>query len=79
LKDYHKAVQHLYTLSVLPIRKVLSDLYLKHEDIDEVVIAAGTTRILRIRELGKEESHVFELNMIIDPYITVAYGAASVM
>merc|ERR1712157_47428 len=78
--QYHDAVKHLYTRTVLPIRKVLHDLDLEYTDIDEVVMVGGTTRMLRIRELvQKELDHIQVLNTEIDPDLTVAYGAASVI
>jgi len=78
--DFHQAVQHLYPRSVQPIRKVLHELDLNHHDIDEVVMVGGTTRMLHIRDLVKEEfHHIRDLNTQIDPDITVAYGAASVI
>merc|ERR1712194_19802 len=78
--DFYIAVQHLYPRSVQPIRKVLHELDLNHDDIDEVVMVGGTTRMLHIRDLVKEEfAHIKELNTQIDPDITVAYGAASVI
>jgi len=78
--DFHKAVHHLYPRSVQPIRNVLTDLDLNQEDIDEVVMVGGTTRMIHIRELVKDEfTHIDALNTQIDPDITVAYGAASVI
>ena len=48
------------------------------EDIDEIVLVGGTTRI----PLVKQQLRVFcgtDLNDHIDPDVTVAYGAASVL
>lgn len=81
LEEYDQSVSELYDRSVLPIRDVLKDLDMKPEDIDEVVMVGGTTRMPQIRKLIKEEfSGVIEdLNTQIDPDLTVAYGAASVI
>jgi molecular chaperone DnaK (HSP70) len=51
---------------------------MSREDIDEVVLVGGSTRVplikRRLREyFGKE------LNDHIDPDVTVAYGAASIL
>lgn len=47
-------------------------------DIDEVVLVGGTTRIPLIKQQLKEYFGK-DLNDKIDPDVTVAYGAASVL
>lgn len=79
LEQYNEAVQPLYERSVLPIRRLLKDLSLKPKDIHEVVMVGGTTRMPQIRQLVREEMQTESLNTHIDPDITVAYGAASVV
>lgn len=78
-KKFDELVKKLYKKSVLPIRQVLKDLDMLKEDIDEVVMVGGTTRMPQIRELVKEELGKDYLNVDIDPDLTVAYGAASVI
>jgi len=81
--QFHRAVSHLYDKSLRPIRQVLRDLDLSKHDIDEVVMVGGTTRMYMIRQLVKEElgfnGNGRKLNTDIDPDLTVAYGAASVI
>jgi molecular chaperone DnaK (HSP70) len=77
--QFHEAVQPLFERAVLPIRKLLKDLTLEPKDIHEVVMVGGTTRMPQIRELVKKEMQTESLNTHIDPDITVAYGAASVI
>ena len=79
LQDYDSAVDHLYTRSLVPIQRLLKDLNLKKEEIDEVVMVGGTTRMPQIRELVRLEMGKERLNTHIDPDLTVAYGAASVI
>jgi molecular chaperone DnaK (HSP70) len=57
----------------------LIDLDLKRDEIDEVVMVGGTTRMPQIRQMVQEELGVESLNTSIDPDLTVAYGAASVI
>ena len=78
-KEYDNAVQTLYDRSILPVKRLLADLELKQEDIDEVVMVGGTTRMPQIRTLVREVLPSAQLNTHIDPDITVAYGAASVI
>lgn len=79
LKEYDMAVDHLYKRSLIPIQTILNDLNLKKEEIDEVVMVGGTTRMPQIRELVRVELGKERLNTHIDPDLTVAYGAASVI
>lgn len=48
------------------------------DDVDEVVLVGGTTRIPRVKQQLREFFGK-PLNDHIDPDITVAYGAASVL
>mmetsp|Transcript_31011 Transcript_31011/g.47519 ORF Transcript_31011/g.47519 Transcript_31011/m.47519 type:complete len:518 (+) Transcript_31011:246-1799(+) len=77
--DYDEACQELYRKSSVPIRDLLADLNMKPDEIDEVVMVGGTTRMPQIRALVMKELGVSSLNTHIDPDLTVAYGAASVI
>lgn len=79
LTAYDEAVQSLYERSVLPIRRLLKDLTLEPKDVHEVVMVGGTTRMPQVRKLVQQEMQTDSLNTHIDPDITVAYGAASVI
>jgi molecular chaperone DnaK (HSP70) len=77
--EYNRCAQPLFDRSIVPIQRLLNDLDLQVEDIDEVVMVGGTTRMPQIRKLVQEAMSVEQLNTHIDPDITVAYGAASVI
>jgi molecular chaperone DnaK (HSP70) len=79
LADYDKAVNPLFERSILPVTRLLKDLTLRPDEIDEIVMVGGTTRMPQIRELVREAFSSAQLNTHIDPDITVAYGAASVI
>jgi len=79
LEDFDKVVAPLYHRSVSPIQRLLKDLTLSSEDVDEVVMVGGTTRMPQIRELVKKELQISTLNTRIDPDLTVAIGAASII
>jgi molecular chaperone DnaK (HSP70) len=49
------------------------------EDVDEIVLVGGSTRIPHIKKLLKDYFGKERLNDDIDPDITVAYGAASIL
>ena len=78
-EEYDLAVNQLYTRSLLPIQRLLQELNLQKDEIDEVVMVGGTTRMPQIRELVRKELEKEKLNTHIDPDLTVAYGAASVL
>jgi hypothetical protein len=78
--EYKDAVNPLYERAMIPIQRLLEDLSLKRDEIDEIVMVGGTTRIPEIRRRVQEElGQSASLNTSIDPDITVAYGAASVI
>eukprot|EP00605_Chrysophyceae_sp_TOSAG23-4_P001822 GSChrysophyteH1.ASY1.ANO1.2012.1 assembled CDS len=68
----------LFERAMLPVRRLLDELNMSRGEIDEVVLVGGSTRIPRIKELLREYFGK-ELNDQIDPDITVAYGAASIV
>jgi molecular chaperone DnaK (HSP70) len=76
---YAQIVQPLLDRSVAPIHRLLHDFQLSSHDIDEVVMVGGTTRMPQIRQLVQEALINSKVNTHIDPDITVAYGAASVI
>lgn len=79
IEDYNLACKSLFERSLQPIERLLNDLDLKSDEIDEVVMVGGTTRMPQIRQMVQESLGVESLNTSIDPDLTVAYGAASVI
>jgi hypothetical protein len=79
LDDYNTAVKPLFDRSILPITRLMNDMTLQPSEIDEIVMVGGTTRMPQVRALVAEAFPDAELNTHIDPDITVAYGAASVI
>ena len=76
--DFENGCSALFARGLLPVTRLLTDLDMRKEDVDEVVLVGGTTRI----PLVKQQLRDFfgkDLNDHIDPDITVAYGAASVL
>jgi molecular chaperone DnaK (HSP70) len=51
---------------------------MKASDIDEIVLVGGSTRIPHIKKQLRDYFQK-ELNDHIDPDVTVAYGAASIL
>lgn len=66
----------LFRSTLKPVRKVLEDADLKKEDIAEIVLVGGSTRIPKVQQLVKEFFNGKEPSRGINPDEAVAYGAA---
>jgi molecular chaperone DnaK (HSP70) len=75
--QFANLAQPLFDRSLAPVKRLLSDLEI--DDVDEIVMVGGTTRMPQIRSLVAQQFPGKPLNVHIDPDITVAYGAASVV
>ncbi|KAH9917213.1 heat shock 70kDa protein 5, isoform CRA_b [Amylocystis lapponica] len=65
----------LFRKTMKPVEQVLKDANLKKEDIDEIVLVSGSTRIPKVQQLLKEYFGK-EPSKGINPDEAVAYGAA---
>ncbi|KAK9112039.1 hypothetical protein Scep_019558 [Stephania cephalantha] len=61
---------------ILQIRVVKKICWFKEEQIDEIVLAGGSTRIPKVQELLKDYFDGKEPNKGVNPNDAVAYGAA---
>jgi len=61
---------------ITPVESVLKDSGISKNQIQEVVLVGGSTRIPKVQELLKEFFNGKELNKSINPDEAVAYGAA---
>ncbi|SJM83983.1 probable Heat shock protein SSQ1, mitochondrial [Zygosaccharomyces bailii] len=73
--ELDKMTMHLINRTVGPVKKVLKDADIEPEDVDDLILVGGMTRMPRIRRLvadifGKEP------NTTVNPDETVALGAA---
>ncbi|KAK3088013.1 hypothetical protein FSP39_013455 [Pinctada imbricata] len=66
----------LFRSTMKPVKQVLDDADLKKEDIDEIVLVGGSTRIPKIQQLVKEFFNGKEPNRGVNPDEAVAFGAA---
>lgn len=65
----------LFQKILAPIRTVLSEGHLEKEEVDEIVLVGGSTRIPRIRQIIKEYFGK-EPNTSVDPDLAVVTGVA---
>ncbi|KFM29194.1 Luminal-binding protein 5 [Auxenochlorella protothecoides] len=66
----------LFKKTMGPVRKALEDAGLKKEDIDEIVLVGGSTRIPKVQSMIKDYFNGKEPNKGVNPDEAVAYGAA---
>jgi molecular chaperone DnaK (HSP70) len=50
VEDFHRVCDHLFQQSLVPVTRLLTDLDMSKDDIDEVVLVGGTTRIPKIKQ-----------------------------
>ena len=79
--SYQKVSKNKKTTSVLcsclePVEKALRDAKLQKNQIHEVVLVGGSTRIPKVQQLLEEFFDGKQLNKSINPDEAVAYGAA---
>ena len=73
---FEKLNEDLFEKVLEPIKKVLQVTESIQEDVDEVVLFGGSTRIPKIRRIIKEYFNGKEPNVSIDPELAVATGVA---
>lgn len=66
---------HLINQTIEPVRKALSDADIEPEDVDEVILVGGMTRMPKIRSIV-EQTFKRKPNHRVNPDETVALGAA---
>jgi molecular chaperone DnaK (HSP70) len=73
---FEKACKKRFEDAMIPVRDVLKSAGVQKEDIDEVILIGGSTRIPKVQELLGEEFPGKKLNSEINPDEAVAIGAA---
>jgi L1 cell adhesion molecule like protein len=73
---FNSICSSLFKRCLVPVRKVLKDARKKVEDVDELVMVGGSSRIPKVQELLREHFRGKPLNLTVNPDEAVAYGAA---
>lgn len=73
---FEKLNEDLFEKVLEPIKKVLEVTELHQNDVDEVVLVGGSTRIPKVRQIIKDYFNGKEPNVSIDPELAVATGVA---
>merc|ERR1712050_738578 len=66
----------LFRSTMVPVKKVIEDGDMEKDEIDEIVLVGGSTRIPKVQQLVKEYFGGKEPSRRINPDEAVAYGAA---
>ena len=66
----------LFKKTLVPVKRALEDANMKKDDIHEIVLVGGSTRIPKVQELIKDFFNGKEPNKGVNPDEAVAYGAA---
>ena len=66
----------LFELTLKPVEKAMKDAQLKKNEIDEIILVGGSTRIHKIQKILSDHFNGKELNRSINPDEAVSYGAA---
>ena len=73
---FEELCMDLFKGTLEPVKGVLADSQLSKEEVDEVVLVGGSTRIPKVQNLIREFFNGKEPNRGINPDEAVAYGAA---
>jgi len=66
----------LFKKTIIPVTQVLKDAGMSKNDVDEIILVGGSTRIPKVQSMLSEFFGGKELNKSINPDEAVAYGAA---
>lgn len=75
-EEFNKVNAELFAKVLEPIKAVLEHTELTVEDIDEVVMVGGSTRVPRVRQLVSKYFNNKVLNTGVDPDLAVVTGDA---
>ncbi|CAG0918834.1 unnamed protein product [Notodromas monacha] len=76
IETFEELNMDLFRSTMKPVQKVLEDAEMKKNEIDEIVLVGGSTRIPKVQQLVKEYFNGKEPSRGINPDEAVAYGAA---
>ena len=74
-EEFNKICKPHFDKFQLSLNKALSDANLKKEDISQIILVGGSTKIPRVREIVEEFFPDCKINKYINPDEAVVYGA----
>ena len=76
VSDFENICKDLFKKLIPPIKEALNDANLKKEDINEIILVGGSSRIPKIQKMLSEFFNNKKLNKTVNPDEIVAAGAA---
>ena len=76
VSDFENVCKDLFKKLIPPIKEALNDANLKKEDIDDIILVGGSSRIPKIQKMLCEYFNNKKLNKTVNPDEIVAAGAA---
>lgn len=73
---FEELCMDIFKKTIVPVEQVLRDAKISKQDIDDIVLVGGSTRIPKIQQMLSEFFNGKELCKSINPDEAVAYGAA---
>ncbi len=73
--NFENLCNEFFEKLIPPIDKVLNDINLKSEDINEIILVGGSSRIPKIKNILKEKFNKTIINDSINPDEAVSFGA----
>ena len=73
---FEQLSESFFTRCLDPLNRVLQDAKMSKNDIDEIIIVGGTTRIPKLQEMLSSYFNGKQLNKSLNPDEAIAYGAA---
>jgi molecular chaperone DnaK (HSP70) len=74
--QFEKLCENYFLRCFSPVEKALKDASLRRDEIDEIILVGGSTRIPKVQALLSEYFGGKQLNKSVHPDHAVAYGAA---
>ncbi|KAL7668702.1 hypothetical protein ACOME3_009393 [Neoechinorhynchus agilis] len=74
--EFEEVNKEVFQKIIEPINAVLASANITDDQVDDVVLVGGSSRIPRIRQIISDRFHGSKLNCKIDPDTTVVYGLA---
>lgn len=73
---FEELCSEIFNMALKPLTQLLLDAKMSKNDIDEIVLVGGSTRIPKVQKMLSDYFNGKELNKSINPDEAVAYGAA---
>ena len=76
-QDFESACASVFDRAMLPLTRLLDELDMSPDDIDEIVLVGGTTRVPKVKHLLRDFFRKVSLPHLIPSYRTLAFTSFS--